>query len=386
MEEAGKQYRTILPQDPKWNKNAKINREKKRPQTPYFHQPSLVVIVLALIVATVIGRSITKSLREIADETQRIRSLEFDDREYKDSIFLEMSNILQAFTNMKVGLRGFQKYVPLKLVRILLQKGEDPQLGGTSEELTIFFSDIRGFSTFSERMEPTELAEMLGGYLQELTDIIIDTNGTVDKFIGDAVVALWNAPLPVDDHAYQGVIAALRCQKAIEGLPQADLLYTRIGVHTATVMVGNFGSPERLSYTMLGDGVNLAARLEGVNNEYGTRIIISEVTYQRVKDRIDCRKLDRIAVKGKKEPTDIFEAIGEKGKTDNTLLTVAGLYEEGLEAYFNHRFDAAVAAFDKALALNADDMPSQTIRQRCQAYQTNPPDPAWDGVHIMTTK
>ena len=198
----------------------------------------------------------------------------------------------------------------IKLVRLLLESDQDPQLGGRAEELTILFSDIRGFSTFAETSSPQAVADRLGSYLGLMADTIDRRHGTVDKFIGDAVMAFWNAPRPVADHAYQAVAAAIECQQALRIGDPEGLFHTRIGLHTAEVMVGNFGSPDRLSYTLVGDGANLASRLEAINKQYGTQILASAATVERVADRVECRKLDVISAKGRSRPTAIYEVLG----------------------------------------------------------------------------
>lgn len=347
---------------------------------------ALVIIIVFIVIGILLSRTVVAPLHSIAEETKLIRRLSFEDRSLGNSHFEEIAEITDAYKSLKRGLRALEKYVPLKLVRTLLVDDQEPALGGRIEELTIFFSDIRGFSTFSEELTPEQLADMLGRYLQTMTNTVSNEAGTVDKFIGDAVMAFWNAPKPVEDHAYKGVVAALACQEAVGKMKEADLLYTRIGVHTARVMVGNFGAVDRMSYTVLGDGVNLAARLEGVNKEYGTRIMISEATYAQVRGRIVCRRIDRIAVKGKSQATDVYEVLGLEGKVSADMLEAAKAYEEGFAAYLDRDFAGALMKFRHAADKRGDDKAVETLMERCQKYIHEPPPATWTGTSAMETK
>jgi adenylate cyclase len=347
---------------------------------------SIVVIALFVGLALLVAGSIARPLRVIAKETQRIRQLEFDDRPLPDSRFQEIAEINDVFAKLKTGLRGFEKYVPVKLVRMLLEGGAEPQLGGRVEELTLFFSDIRHFASFAEASEPTALAGALGRYLQTVAETVAAHGGTVDKFIGDAVMAFWNAPRPVEDHAYQAVLAAIRCRDAIRALGHGDALFTRFGLHTARVVVGNFGAPERLAYTALGDGVNLAARLEGVNKKYGTEILISDETYLRLEGRVACRRIDRIAVKGRSLPTDVHEVLGETGSVGEELLDAALVYEAGLDAYLARDFARALSLFGDAARLRPCDLAATVMLRRSEEYSREPPSPEWTGIFAMQSK
>jgi adenylate cyclase len=219
-----------------------------------------------------------------------------------------------------------------------------------------------------------------------MTNIVSADAGTVDKFIGDAVMAFWNAPRPVEDHAYKAVVSALACQEAIAKMDKAELLYTRIGIHTGRVMVGNFGAKERMSYTVLGDGVNLAARLEGVNKEYGTRIMISEATFDQIRGRIVCRRVDRIAVKGKSQATDLYEVLGLEGAVSAELASAAKVYEEALDAYLARNFDNALSMFERAAQKRPNDKAASVLIARCRRYQITPPPADWTGVSAMESK
>jgi adenylate cyclase len=217
-----------------------------------------------------------------------------------------------------------------------------------------------------------------------MTRAVHATQGTVDKFIGDAVMAIWNAPLDDAEHVANACRAALRCvvdtralfaSKEWQGRPP---LVTRFGLHVTQAMVGNFGAPDRLSYTAIGDGVNLASRLEGLNKEYGTSIIVSDAVVRQVRDRFVFRRLDRVAVKGKAQAIEVYELLGEAGVPKGAA---AVQYEEALGAYLRRDFQLAAS-----LLLASEDLPSRTLRARCAELQVTPPPADWDGVWTLHTK
>ncbi len=346
---------------------------------------SLLLLLLSIVAAVYIARRITRPLQSLVNETDRIRNLEFSDRLLPNPTFKELSDTLQAFGDMKTGLRAFSKYVPTDLVRLLLESHEDPVPGGQIHELTLFFSDIRNFSTYAELNPPNEVADSLSEYLKLMTETVRRNQGTIDKLIGDGIMAFWNAPRVVDDHAYHAVRAALECLDAINAMNMPHL-YTRIGIHTTQAVVGNFGSEERLNYTAIGDGVNLTARLEGVNKLYGTQLLISQETLERLDGRFECRMLDRIAVKGKSQPTQIYQVLGDFGKVDEAILKQARRYEEGLKAYFDRRFSEALESFSQLHSCNPEDLAVLLLMQRTETLVKSPPPPVWDGVYVLNTK
>jgi adenylate cyclase len=265
------------------------------------------------------------------------------------------------------------------------------KLGGEEKELTVLFSDIRGFSSISEGLSAGELVRLLNQYFAAMTELVFRDGGMLDKYLGDGIMAVYGAPLAFPNHAYQACNTALRMLSRLEmlqtnwraaGLPRIDI---GIGINSGRMVVGNMGSEDYLEYTVIGDEVNLASRLEGANKEYATHIIISESTWEHVKDRIATRELDIIQVKGKKRPTRIFEVLGFL-PLDGVELQKAQQFEAGVHAYRERRWRDAIDSFHRSLALAPGDHPSQLYIRRCEEFLASPPPADWDGVYRMKTK
>lgn len=345
--------------------------------------------IIALIIGVLLARMIARSLNLLVSESARVRNMDID-AVGAHSRFRELDEVLSAFEGMKTGLRAFQKYVPVRLVRSLIEQDKDATLGGEPRTLTIFFSDIRDFSRISESLTPTELAESLEVYLSAVTRRIVERQGTVDKYIGDAVMAFWGAPQPVPDHAVQACLAAFEALNDVRGLRDTDPdlpdFFTRIGLHTAEVVVGNFGSDDRLSYTILGDGVNLASRLEGVNKHFGTQILISEATQQLIVDHFVTRRIGLIAVKGREQVCVTYELFGPNGCADDVLQAVIRHYERALDHYLAREWPGAISELDRALEARPDDGPSLVLIELARRYDADPPDDDWTGVISIESK
>jgi adenylate cyclase len=292
---------------------------------------------------------------------------------------------MEGVERAKTAMRALGKYVPIDLVRELYTANREPELGGELLDLSMMFTDIEGFTSLSENLTPGALAVALGAYFEAMTTGVRSTDGTVDKFIGDAVMAFWNAPRRLSDHPLRACRAALACMKATralyaspawKGLPS---LFTRYGLHTARVMVGHFGAPERLAYTALGDGVNLAARLEPLCKQYGVGALASEAIVAAVGTGAGApafRLVDKVAVKGKHVAVRVYELLeGERTET-------VRIYEEAFTAYLARDF---TRARDMLLAL-PDDPPSCVLAARCAAMIADPPPADWDGIYVATSK
>jgi len=233
---------------------------------------------------------------------------------------------------------------------------------------------------------------LLNEYLTEMTDIVMQCEGTVDKFEGDAIIAFFGAPIDFKDHATRTCYAALDMQKRLAELRSIwkkkgrHELFMRIGINTGEVTVGNMGSETRFDYTMIGDPVNVAARLEGVNKQYYTYTMLSEFTYELAKNDIEARELDFIRVVGKKEPIRIYELPGHKGEMEDRIRLILPHFREGLDHYKNQQWGEGITCFENALNLHEDDGPSLTYFERCITFESHPPPLDWDGVFSIQDK
>lgn len=285
----------------------------------------------------------------------------------------------------KLKMRStFSRYLGEDVMDIALQNPERLNRG-EKREMTVLFSDIRGFTSLSEHMPPEQLADFINQYLSPMTRIVFDEKGTLDKYIGDAVMAFWNAPLDQPDHALRSCRAAVHMLEQLEvlkaawrakGLPELEI---GIGINTGSMVVGNMGSDVRVDYTVLGDAVNLASRLEGTNKEYGTRIIIGESTRAAAGQGIVARKLGAVRVKGKRLPVAIFELRGLGAPTATDGQAIAA-FETGLTAWSERRFDDATRAFETVLSLWPGDVPARNYLAAIAAFGGVSPDANWDGV------
>jgi adenylate cyclase len=287
----------------------------------------------------------------------------------------------------------FSRFLAPAIVEDVLAKGGAVQLGGDKRVLTVLFSDIRGFTSISEKLDPHLLLELLNEYLTPMTDIVVsDHQGTLDKYIGDAIMAFWGAPQAQEDHALRACRAALGMMERLgglrgrwqeRGLPDIDI---GIGINTGPMSVGFVGSQDRFyNYTVLGDAVNLASRLEGANKEYGTHVILGPETYAQVKDAVVARELDLVRVKGKHRPVEIYELVALAPATPEVAAFVER-FRWGLSAYTAQRWDEAIARFREADELRGGDPTSRKYVERCEAMRRDPPGPEWDGVFQMKTK
>lgn len=352
---------------------------------------SAVLILLAVVLGYIFSRRLARPLSELSHEMDKIQNFDLDSDKTIVSSITDVQNMVVSFYKMRQGLRSFRKFVPADIVRQLIAQEGDAHLQGEKRELTIHFSDIEGFTTVSESLTPEDLVVLLAEYLGEMSRIIGEEHGTVDKYIGDAVMAFWGAPQPLPDHAIYAAKAALRCQARLielekkwqaEGRP---VFRARIGLNTGEIIVGNMGSAERLNYTVIGDAVNLASRLEGINKYYGTRIMLGETTQKLVAGQFVTRLLDFVAVKGKSEATRIYELVGEKGKVDAGTLEFIQTFESAIAEYRLQNWDKAETLFTAALK-SRDDEACRLFLDRISEYKKNPPASGWSGEYVMTTK
>jgi adenylate cyclase len=287
---------------------------------------------------------------------------------------------------------AFGQYLSPKVVSELIEDPARLKLGGETRVMTAFFSDIKGFSGISERLSPAELVALLNDYLTEMCDVIGAHEGTIDKFEGDAIMAFWGAPVPSAEHALQACRAALEMQArlvmlrerlAAEGRPP---IVVRMGLNSGPMVVGNMGSRSKLNYTVMGDAVNLASRLEGANKFYGTGIMISEFTRELARDGIEVRELDLIRVVGKNEAIRIYELLALSGGVTPEVRRGVALFEEALGLYRARDFARAQALFDQVEQHLPDDAPARVYRERCAEFMREPPEQGWDGAFTAKAK
>jgi adenylate cyclase len=345
----------------------------------------LVMIIGILVLGAYILKRVGEAHSLIVQETSRMNSFQFAPSPSRSRLG-DVNDVLEGLERAKTAMRAMGKYVPLDLVKRLYRDGKEPELGGETVELSILFSDIKDFTTYAEQIEPHRLAEVLGLYLQTITRQIQKEKGTIDKYIGDAVMAFWNAPEEVRYHPLLACHAAINSRRALKdlfaskawkGLPPFE---TRFGIHRDEVSVGHFGSPDRFNYTAIGDGVNLASRLEGLNKVYGTCILVSETVHESTHDHFEYRKLDRVSVKGKTNGVVVYELLGEKVPEPERPAYVSQ-YEDALEAYLKGNFSAALERFEHL----SEDAASVLMAERCREFLAHPP-AAWDGTFVAQTK
>lgn len=287
--------------------------------------------------------------------------------------------------------RAFQHYLAPSVLEKVLQDEQKLSLNPAKAELTVLFSDIRGFTTISERLPPEELATVLNTYLTPMTHVVFKHGGTLDKYMGDAIMAFWGDPVPYEDHALRACKTALEMIEVCEELAEAFIargwppIEIGIGINTGQVSVGNFGSDVLFDYTVMGDSVNLASRLEGTNKQYGTRIILSEHTLAKVHGQVVVRELDAVRVKGKREPVRIYEllALGVASAEEQAFLD---LFAEAIAHYKEQVWDRAIELFEACLEERPGDYAAQLYIARCNAMKETPPGESWDGVYTLTTK
>ena len=302
---------------------------------------------------------------------------------------------------------AFGNYISPELIDQMYESGEPPKLGGDCGIITAYFTDIQGFSSFSEKLSATELVELLNEYLSAMTDILLEEGGTLDKYEGDAIIAFFGAPMPLEDHAVRSCRVALGMQNALldlrkkwvsEGDKWPQIVHDmrmRIGINSGEIVTGNMGSAVRMNYTMMGDSVNLAARLEEAAKQYGIFTQVSMFTKDMLEDKFVMRELDTMRVVGKKEPVTTYDLLGEVGKTEEDLLTLQNLFHEALHLYKNQKWDEAIEGFNKSLEYENKRFPdlegkktnpSLVYIDRCNQFKENPPPEKWDGVFTLTSK
>ena len=301
--------------------------------------------------------------------------------------------VLEDISQEKRMKTTLYRYMTPGVAERVMALGDDVLMRGERKEVTVLFSDIRGYTTLTENLEAGKVVEMLNAYFETMVEAVFNHEGTLDKFIGDAIMAVYGAPLPLQNHAWAAVQSALDMRQRLKQFNSERITQNQpeirigIGISSGEVVSGNIGSQRKMEYTVIGDGVNLSSRLEGVTKQYGCDIVLSEYTYETCKDKVWVRELDKIRVKGKAQPVSIYDLIDARSVTlDSQTESFLALYQAGREAYTAMRFADAIGIFEKADEICPRDRAVAIHINRASAYLSNPPSEDWDGVHTMTTK
>ena len=347
---------------------------------------AIVIVAAGLLSAWLARRIIATPLLRIAEELKYVERFELDRVKQHPSRLVEIENLSRTIADMARGLAAFRKYIPEELVKGLVGQVIDPRPGGTIRPMTVMFTDIAGFTGLSERLGDGVIP-ILSGYLDTMSREVSANHGTIDKFIGDAVMAFWGAPAINPGHAVDACRAALACQRAIResGLEDdsGSPLKIRIGINSGRMLVGNVGSDVRLNYTVIGDAVNVASRLESANKAYSSEIIIGEETRRLAGDAVVVRELDHLMVYGREGGLRIFELIAMARDAPAPLWVAS--YEMGLAAYRARNFADAVSFFQGVLTMR-DDGPARVMIERCRGLLVSPPGDDWEATLAMQAK
>jgi len=350
------------------------------------------VMIISVILSIILARSASKPIESLVQLAQKIGKLDFTHKVRADSKIIEIKNLAHSMNLMQIGLQAFTQYLPKDVLKSLFDAGTGAIPGGNEKDVAIMFADIVNFTHYSENLSPNDLVLQLNEYLGCFSSVIIRNQGTVDKYIGDAVMAYWNAPRNCDDYAFKA------CKTAIQGLQKLSFLQekwvrlnkpvfkARVGINTGNVVLGNIGTEEHLSYTVIGDNVNLASRLEGLNKVYGTTIMISDVTLKACGDRLVTRPIDLVGVKGKDKKIMVHELLGIAEETSESTIKFCTDFKIAFAAYFKKDWSAGLSLFQKLASENPDDKLCQIYVDRCRDYQQNPPDASWDGGYQFHEK
>ena len=332
---------------------------------------SLCVLLVSIGIAWWLSNSISRPIERITEEQKRIEGMNLEGEFNIDSSIREVEALSHGMAAMRNSLKAFQSYIPAELVRQLIQQGEGATLGGRERTLSIMFADIANFTSISENMDPEALMLQLSDYLGMLAETIRLNHGTVDKYLGDGVMAFWGAPVSSEQHAIHACQAALSCSKGIQEMNRSWELkgkkpfWSRFGIHTGVTLVGNLGSKSRMNYTVVGDSVNLASRLEGVNKIYKTEIIVSSDTRDAAEREFIFRPLGSVAVKGKKQEVEIYELVESIKQATEDQIQFSGEFTTALSLFQAGDFQGAKNLFTKIADQYPTDHPTQIYIEKC---------------------
>ena len=336
---------------------------------------SLIIFAIAGLIAVYFSKRISKPIVQLTREVDKIQRFDLGSETRVHSAIHEISLLDASIAAMRVTLRSFGRYVPKAIVKQLMERGQEIALGGEKKELTVFFSDIADFTPIAESLPIEEVMEGLASYFKILSTLILENQGTIDKYIGDSVMAFWGAPTELSDHAEKGCTVALLCQSRLKEFnferqrAAKPPFLTRIGIHTGEVIVGNIGTEERMNYTVMSDVVNAAARLQQVNKIYHTSILISEEVNQKIGEQFLTRPLDVVSVKGKERQIKVYELVAQQGGEKSIAPTpdqteLCQVFTKAYEAYSLGHFDEAKTLFTALSSRFPDDFPTQMYIER----------------------
>lgn len=353
----------------------------------------LLVFLIGLALMSHLVTRVVNPIKLLVKETERIKNFELEGPRRVFSRIKEVIELSDSIYAMRRGLRSFQKYVPAGLVRQLIKTGEDAEIGGSKRKLAIFFSDIEDFTLITEKYESHKLVKQICDYFENLTHIIIEDKGTIDKYIGDSIMAFWGAPMIVHNPCHRAAQAALNCIARLKelnkewALRKKPVFLTYMGIHFGDAIVGSLGSSERLNYTALGDSVNIASRLVNANKIYGTTILVSETVYHQIKDAFVLRFVDVVMLKGKDESLEIYELLGE---AKQSILFDINAYQykfaEAFMEYQHRKWKRAITLFNQCLKIYPKDTLAPIFIERCKRFEEDPPPANWRGIWRFSEK
>lgn len=359
-----------------------------REQTIHSILATIIVLMMGLIIASFFATRISRPIIKLADEAESIKHFESFKITAIHSIIREVIYLQNALNSLKNGLRSFERYIPISLVRKLITTGEVAHVGGKNSEVTILFSDIKNFTSISEEMPPQKLMAYLSEYFDVMSKIIAEQKGTIDKYIGDEIMAFWGAPIDDGMHLIHACQSALMMLEALKQLNQAwqvtekPPMTIRMGIHTGSAIVGNVGSAEHLGYTVLGDNVNIASRLEELNKLYHTTVMVSEMVFHVLKDQFSFRLVDQVAVRGRQQSIVVYELLPEQNIFGDKLALYNSEFRIAFNEYQKGGWASALSLFETLAQSYPQDPLILLFIKRCQNFTVNPPQ-QWQGVWII---
>lgn len=352
----------------------------------------ILAVCIGVLVAMVMSIRISRPLVALAQEARHVQALQLDPATITPSGITEVDELATAVENMKTSLRSLEKLVPAEYARWLISSGQEAKLGGERRHITTYFGDIIGFTSLSNDLAPEELMRVLTEYLDLLSNQVLAHGGTIDKFNGDDVMAFWGAPTVTEDHSLAACRAALASMKAVANLHREwsdhgrPILGASFGIATGDVIVGNVGNRQRMNYTVIGDSVNMASRLQGLNKFFGTYALVSNRTRTEAGHAVVARWVDRVTVSGRAEPEDVYELMALREEATPTQLESERLHEQAKTAFLARDWATAEVCMNQVLAASPHDGPASILRARITSLRSTALDVNWDGSHPVMGK